>query len=80
MSLRTLFSKIPDLLPRLCPCMLMSPLSVAQYLQANPDLFDIVIFDKASQMQTSEAVGSIGRGHSLIVAGQHAAVALSQPA
>ncbi len=69
MSLRTLFSKIPDLLPRLCPCMLMSPLSVAQYLQANPDMFDLVIFDEASQMQTSEAVGSIGRGHSLIVAG-----------
>lgn len=69
MSLRTLFSRIPDVLPRLCPCMLMSPLSVAQYLQADPDLFDIVIFDEASQMQTSEAVGSIGRGHSLIVAG-----------
>ena len=69
MSLRTLFSKIPGVLPRLCPCMLMSPLSVSQYLAASPNLFDLVIFDEASQMQTCEAVGSIGRGRSLIVAG-----------
>lgn len=69
MSLRTLFSKIPGVMPRLCPCMLMSPLSVSQYLMADADMFDIVIFDEASQMQTCEAVGSIGRGHSLIVAG-----------
>lgn len=69
MSLRTLFSKIPDILPRLCPCMLMSPLSVAQYLSADSGLFDIVIFDEASQMQTCEAVGSIGRGRAVIVAG-----------
>ncbi len=69
MSLRTLFSKIPEILPKVCPCMLMSPLSVSQYLTAQPDLFDIVIFDEASQMQTCEAVCSIGRGKSLIVAG-----------
>lgn len=55
MSLRTLFSKIPDLLPQLCPCMLMSPISVAQYLKADAGMFDIVIFDEASQMPTSEA-------------------------
>ena len=32
MSIRRLFEQIPTLLPKLCPCMLMSPLSVAQYL------------------------------------------------
>ena len=69
MSLRTLFSKIPSVLPTVCPCMLMSPLSVSQYLSAEAGMFDIVIFDEASQLQTCEAVGSIGRGKSLIVAG-----------
>ena len=35
--------------------MLMSPISVAQYLKADAGMFDIVIFDEASQMPTSEA-------------------------
>ncbi len=69
MSMRDLFDKIPTLLPRLCPCMLMSPMSVAQYLDINGDKFDLVVFDEASQMPTSEAVGAIARGKSLIVVG-----------
>jgi len=68
-SLRTLFSRIPGVLPQICPCMLMSPLSVSQYLAAEAGMFDIVIFDEASQMQTCEAIASIGRGTSLVVAG-----------
>ena len=68
-SLRSLFDKIQDILPRIFPCMLMSPLSVAQYLDAGGFKFDLVIFDEASQMPTSEAVGTIARGKSVIVAG-----------
>lgn len=68
-SLRDLFEQMPTLLPRLCPCMLMSPMSVAQYIDLNGEKFDIVIFDEASQMPTSEAVGAIARGKSLIVVG-----------
>ena len=68
-SIRSILDNIPTLLPRLCPCMLMSPLSVAQYIDLNADKFDIVIFDEASQMPTSEAVGAIARGKSLIVVG-----------
>ncbi len=69
MSLRRLFDKIPNILPRLCPCMLMSPLSVSQYLQPVGGQFDLVVFDEASQLPTSEAVASIARGKSLIVVG-----------
>ena len=69
LSLRDLFEQIPTLLPRLCPCMLMSPMSVAQYIDLNQDKFDLVIFDEASQMPTSEAVGAIARGKSLVVVG-----------
>lgn len=68
-SIRSIIDNIPNLLPRLCPCMLMSPISVAQYLDLNNDKFDIVIFDEASQMPTSEAVGAIARGKALIVVG-----------
>ena len=68
-SLRELFAQMPTLLPRLCPCMLMSPMSVAQYTDMTQEQFDLVIFDEASQMPTSEAVGAIARGKALIVVG-----------
>ena len=68
-SLRTLFDTIPDLLTRICPCMLMSPMSVAQYIDAKGAKFDYVIFDEASQMPTCEAIGAIARGRNVIVVG-----------
>ena len=49
--------------------MLMSPMSVAQFLTLSQSKFDLVIFDEASQMPTSEAVGAIARGKSVIVVG-----------
>lgn len=69
LSLRDLFDQLPTLMPRLCPCMLMSPMSVAQYIDLSADKFDLVVFDEASQMPTSEAVGAIARGKALIVVG-----------
>ena len=69
LSLRDLMDQIPTLLPKLCPCMLMSPMSVAQFLDLSQEKFDLVIFDEASQMPTSEAIGAIARGKSLIVVG-----------
>lgn len=68
-SIRGIIDSIPNLLPRLCPCMLMSPISVAQYIDLNNEKFDLVIFDEASQMPTSEAVGAIARGKALVVVG-----------
>ena len=68
-SLRKLFDTIPALISRISPCMLMSPMSVAQYLDADNMHFDLIIFDEASQMPTCEAVGAIARGDSLIVVG-----------
>ena len=68
-SIRSIIDSIPTLLPRLCPCMLMSPISVAQYIDMNAEKFDLVIFDEASQMPTSEAVGAIARGKALVVVG-----------
>ena len=68
-SIRSIIDSIPTLLPRLCPCMLMSPISVAQYIDLKAEKFDLVIFDEASQMPTSEAVGAIARGKALVVVG-----------
>lgn len=69
MSLRSLFDKIPTLLRKLCPCMLMSPISVAQYIDPSFPKFDLVIFDEASQLPTSEAAGTIARGENVIIVG-----------
>lgn len=66
---RQLIGRIPTLLPRLKPCVLMSPLSVAQYLEASHETFDVVIFDEASQIPVWDAVGAIARGRQLIVVG-----------
>jgi len=68
-SIRKLFDQISTILPRLCPCMLMSPISVAQYIDPNAEPFDLIIFDEASQMPTSEAVGAIARGKNVVIVG-----------
>lgn len=68
-SIRKLFSQIPNLLPLLCPCMLMSPISAAQYLDPNRTPFDIVVFDEASQLPTCKAVGVLARGENAIIVG-----------
>lgn len=69
MSIRQLLQKIPNLLPRLRPCLLMSPMSVAQYLDANYPPFDIVVFDEASQIPVWDAVGAIARGRQAVIVG-----------
>ncbi|MBR5089581.1 MAG: DUF3320 domain-containing protein, partial [Ruminiclostridium sp.] len=69
LSIRKLFDSIPNLLRRLCPCMLMSPISAAQYIDPSFGKFDLVIFDEASQLPTSEAVGAIARGENVVIVG-----------
>lgn len=69
LALRTLFQKIPNLLTRLKPCLLMSPMSVAQYLDPAHPPFDLVIFDEASQVPTCDAVGAIARGNDAFIVG-----------
>lgn len=71
MPTRKLFKAIPNLLLRLKPCMMMSPLSVSIFLDSNIYDFDLVIFDEASQVRTEDAVGAIMRGKQLIVTGDN---------
>lgn len=69
LSIRRLFEQLPNLLPRLCPCMLMSPISAAQYLDPRREMFDLVVFDEASQLTTSKAVGALARGRNAVIVG-----------
>ena len=67
--LRKLFAQMPKALRTLAPCMMMSPLLIAQYLPAETKPFDVVIFDEASQIPVWDAIGAIARGSQMIVAG-----------
>lgn len=69
MPLRKLFQKIPNLLIKLKPCFMMSPLSVSYFLEAETYHFDLVIFDEASQILPEDAIGAILRGKQVIIAG-----------
>lgn len=69
--IRRLFSEIPNLLLALKPCMMMSPLSVSQFLDPTIIGFDVVIFDEASQIASEDAIGSIVRGKQVIIAGDN---------
>ncbi len=69
MPLRKLFRSIPGLLLTLKPCLMMSPLSVAYFLDAGSYQFDMVIFDEASQIFPQDAIGAIFRARQVIIAG-----------
>ncbi len=69
LPVRDLFQIAPDVLTAMKPCWAMSPLVVSQVLPAQADLFDVVIFDEASQIQPADAVGSLLRGRQAVVAG-----------
>ena len=69
MPLRKLVGRLPNLLPLLKPCLLMSPLSVAQYLDPGFAKVDLVVFDEASQIPVWDAVGAIARGRQAVVVG-----------
>ena len=66
---RLLLEAMPGLLPVLKPCLLMSPLSVAQYLPAGQSAFDVVVFDEASQLTVWDAIGVLARGKQAVVVG-----------
>jgi hypothetical protein len=73
LPLRQLFDAMPTLLLQLKPCILMSPLSVSQFLPADASRlqFDLIVFDEASQILPEDAVGAVYRGKQLVVTGDN---------
>jgi very-short-patch-repair endonuclease len=66
---RELVTKIPNEIKAIKPCFAMSPLAVSKMLPSTENMFDIVIFDEASQIKPENAITSIYRGKQLVVAG-----------
>jgi len=67
--LRSLISRSGRALQALKPCFLMSPLSVAQYIDPKSVKFDLVVIDEASQMRPEDALGAIARSGQIVVVG-----------
>jgi very-short-patch-repair endonuclease len=68
-ALRELFKRASRAAQALKPCFMMSPMSVAQFLDPDGMRFDLVVMDEASQIRPEDALGAIARGRQLVVVG-----------
>ena len=68
-AIRKLMSTSGKLIQKIKPCFMMSPVSVAQFIDPQSLNFDIIIFDEASQIKPEDAVGTFLRGNQAIVMG-----------
>jgi len=73
---QTRFCRVRDLMRRagrsvqaLKPCFMMSPLSVAQFIDPTSLKFDLVIMDEASQIRPEDALGALMRADQMVVVG-----------
>lgn len=68
-ALRKLFSSAPNAIRRIKPVLLMSPISVAQFLEPGLHSFDLLVMDEASQVRPEDALGAIARARQIVVVG-----------
>lgn len=68
-AIRDLMKRAGRSVQKIKPCFLMSPLTVAQYLEPGKIKFDIVIIDEASQMRPEVALGAIARARQAVIVG-----------
>ena len=69
MPIRKLMLNAGGLIQKIKPCFMMSPLSIAQYLDPKTSRFDVIIFDEASQVRPEDALGALLRGKQVVVMG-----------
>jgi len=69
MPLRQVVGHFYEDLLKLVPCWLCTPEAVSAIFPMNQDMFDLVIFDEASQCPVENAIPSIYRAKQLIIAG-----------
>ena len=69
LPIRQLLKRAGGSVLALKPCFMMSPMSVAQYLEPGATKFDLVVMDEASQIRPEDALGAVARGGQLVVVG-----------
>ena len=68
-SVRKLIKDAGSVVQAIKPVFMMSPLSVAQYLEPGAAEFDLLVIDEASQVQPIDALGAIARCKQIVVVG-----------
>ena len=68
-SIRKIMEAAGDMVQRIKPVFLMSPISVAQYLKPGTLNFDLLVIDEASQVRPEDALGAIARCGQIVVVG-----------
>jgi hypothetical protein len=69
MPIRQLMHRAGSVVQALKPVLMMSPLSIAQFLPPGQLSFDILVMDEASQIQPVDALGAIARARQVVVVG-----------
>ncbi|MGQ6089306.1 DUF3320 domain-containing protein [Serratia sp. IR-2025] len=69
LPIRQLMQRAGVAIQALKPVMMMSPLSVAQFLIPGKQKFDLLVMDEASQIQPVDAIGAIARCKQVVVVG-----------
>jgi hypothetical protein len=69
LAIRRLFEKAGTAIQRIKPVLLMSPVSVAQFLPPGSLSFDLLVIDEASQVRPEDALGAIARAKQIVVVG-----------
>ncbi len=69
--IRSMFEYFDEFLLRLFPCWLLSPEAVSTIFPLKTGLFDLVVFDEASQIFIENALPTIYRGNKIVIAGDN---------
>lgn len=69
LPIRQLIKRSGPAIQALKPVFMMSPLSVAQFLEPGALTFDLLVMDEASQVEPVDALGAIARSKQLVVVG-----------
>jgi hypothetical protein len=67
--IRQIMKAAGQMVQRIKPVLLMSPISIAQYLPPGAAEFDLLVIDEASQVRPEEALGAIARCRQIVVVG-----------
>ncbi|GIW94353.1 MAG: hypothetical protein KatS3mg110_2394 [Pirellulaceae bacterium] len=69
LPLRRLLAEAGRVIQQIKPVFMMSPLSVAQYLEPGAVEFDLLLIDEASQIEPVDALGAVARCRQMVVVG-----------
>ncbi len=68
-SIRSIINRLGEFLLKMTPCVMATPMTIAMYFAPDRYIFDYMVLDEASQLQTCKSVGLIARCRQAIVVG-----------